>query len=417
MRPAVLSGRKGSMEDDLDGFRLLTTAEVAPLLATAVRHAGGELVDWEIDHVDRAPGDSTVATYTTVVDWAYGRREEVIGVCCRLGGLTGTDTAAELYVAGERKVALWFYPKDPDLPGLAKAAYPQSLAEICNSHKVFSKQVSAEQLSLKMIGYRPRRRAVLKATNLNTGEVVYVKVLREKYAKQISLRHQLLLDAGIPVAQILAATDDHMLILSQMQGTSLAAAIFAPHPPCDGGELIALLDRMPAALANLPRRPPWAESVRHYAEIIAETLPSLRPRLDAIVTTVEANLDFSGSENEATHGDFYEGQLLVNSRKVVGLLDIDTVGPGRRVDDLACLVAHLSTIQHMNASQTQRVHRVIREWVPVFDTRVDPAALRLRAAAVIVSLATGPFRGQEPNWALETTRMVGSAEALIKQIT
>jgi hypothetical protein len=31
---------------------------------------------------------------------------------------------------------------------------------------------------------------------------------------------------------------------------------------------------------------------------------------------------------------------------------------------------------------------------------------------VIVSLATGPYRGQEPNWQAETIRMIDSAVAL-----
>ena len=46
----------------------------------------------------------------------------------------------------------------------------------------------------------------------------------------------------------------------------------------------------------------------------------------------------------ATHGDFHEGQLTVTrvgeGWRPSGLLDVDTVGPGHRVDDLACLVAH-----------------------------------------------------------------------------
>ena len=71
----------------------------------------------------------------------------------------------------------------------------------------------------------------------------------------------------------------------------------------------------------------------------------------------------------------------------------------------------------MNAAQEARVHRLIRTWVPVFDTRVDPLELRLRAAAVIISLATGPFRGQEPDWEWETMRMIASAEALVRQVS
>ena len=56
--------------------------------------------------------------------------------------------------------------------------------------------------------------------------------------------------------------------------------------------------------------------------------------------------------------------------------------------------------------------RLIKLWLQVFDTRVDPGELRLRAAGVIVSLATGPYRGQEPNWEGETVGMIESAVSL-----
>jgi hypothetical protein len=99
---------------------------------------------------------------------------------------------------------------------------------------------------------------------------------------------------------------------------------------------------------------------------------------------------------------------------ITGVLDIDTIGPGRRADDLACMIAHLSTMQRMTAEQAASLTRLINLWLQVFDTRVDPAELRLRAGGVIVSLATGPDRGQEPNWQAETARMIESAVALVQ---
>ena len=45
---------------------------------------------------------------------------------------------------------------------------------------------------------------------------------------------------------------------------------------------------------------------------------------------------------------------------------------------------------------------------------MDPRELRLRAAAVIISLATGPYRGQEPNWEAETRAMLNAAEGLVR---
>ena len=86
------------------------------------------------------------------------------------------------------------------------------------------------------------------------------------------------------------------------------------------------------------------------------------------------------------------------------------------MDDLACLVAHLSTVQRMNTRQAARVQRLVRTWMPVFDARVDPVELRLRAAGVIISLATGPYRSQEPRWRQETMAIVDAAERLVRSV-
>lgn len=359
---------------DPDGSVLLTSDDVGALLAAAVQHAGGTLVSWALDHVDANPAQSTTATYSALVDWPYGRREELLGVSARASGPADTDTAAEIFADGQREVAVWIYPQDPDLPGLARAAYAESMAEVANSHHVFSRPVQPDDLNLQMIGYRPRRRAVVR---VGLGDqVVYVKVLRARLFDDVLARHRLLEQAGVPVAEVAATTDDHLLILRELPGQPLARAIFGTTEPCTAEGLIELLDSMPASVARLERRPPWSDAVRHYARMVSAAMPSLEPKLNRLVDLIGQGLSPIPPGNEPTHGDFHEGQVHVAGGRVCGLLDTDTVGPGRRADDLACLVAHLSTIQRMNASQEARVHQLIRRWVPVFDTRVDPAELR-----------------------------------------
>lgn len=402
---------------DPDGSVLLTSDDVGALLAAAVQHAGGNLVSWALDHVDANPAQSTTATYSALVEWPYGRREELLGVSARASGPADTDSAAEIFADGEREVAVWIYPQDPDLPGLARAAYAESMAEVCNSHGVFASQVSPADLQLQMIGYRPRRRAVVKVSYGDPPEVVYVKVLRARLFDDVLGRHRVLADAGLPVAEVAATTADHLLILRELPGRPLATAIFEPGEPCTAEALIELLDSMPASVARLDRRPPWPDAVGHYARMVSAALPALEPKLDRLVEVISQGLASIPPGDDPTHGDFHEGQVHVAGGRVCGLLDTDTIGPGRRADDLACLVAHLSTIQRMNSAQEARVHQLIRRWVPVFDTRVDATELRLRSAAVIISLATGPFRGQEPDWERETATMIGSAEALVRQVS
>ncbi|WP_341854822.1 hypothetical protein [Brachybacterium sp. GPGPB12] len=85
--------------------------------------------------------------------------------------------------------------------------------------------------------------------------------------------------------------------------------------------------------------------------------------------------------HDVVHGDFYEAQVFVQDGRVVGLLDIDTVGPGRRADDLACLLAHLSVLAdygnagRIDRGMQQRVEDAIRTWHETFQERVDPVEL------------------------------------------
>ncbi len=404
-------------DQDPDGSRLLTSPEVGELLGAAVEHAGGRLVSWALDHVDANPQQSTTATYSATVAWPYGERDELLGVSARASGPAATDSRAEIFADGEREVAVWIYPADPDLPGLARAAYTEQMAGILTDANVLGRPVGPAEVSLRMIGYRPRRRAVLKVEVGDPPVVLYCKVLRERVFHDVVRRHELLLDAGVPAPLIAATTPDALLVLHTLPGRSLAKAVFDEPDPCTAEQLIQLLDAMPMSITRLERRPPWSDAVQHYAQMVSAALPAATDKLARLVQQVTDGLAHIPLGNEPTHGDFHEGQVHVAGGRIVGMLDVDTVGPGRRADDLACLIAHLSTIQRMSPAQEARVHRLVRTWVPVFDTRVDPRELRLRAAAVIISLATGPFRGQEPDWEWETMRMIASAEALVRQVS
>lgn len=404
-----------AVQPDPDGSILLTTDAVADLLVAAVQHAGGRLVSWQLDHVDSAPNHSTTATYFAVVDWPYGRRTELLGVSARVGAPSRTDALAEIFADGDREVAVWIYPRDPDLPGLSRVTYPEQLADLLNARNLAGRLVAPSELDIRMIGYRPRRRAVVRA---RLGDLTfYIKVLRPKMFADIALKHRLLIEAGVPAPEALAETDDSLLVLRELPGRPLAKEIFCKDDPCTGEQLINILDAMPRAVADLERRPPWSDAVDHYAGIVAQALPSESSRLEWLVREITSGLRGIPLGNEPTHGDFHEGQLHVHDGRLVGILDVDTIGPGRRADDLACLIAHLSTVQGMDQRQAARVRNLLASWVPVFDERVDPVELRLRAAAVIVSLATGPYRSQEPQWQAQTTQVVGAAVALVRQVT
>lgn len=399
-----------------DGSRLLTSPRVGPLLQAAVEHAGGVLGDWKLDHVDTNPEHSTTATYLAQVTWPWGQRAELLGVSARSGDLLPTDRGAEVFADGNREVAVWLYPNDPDLPGLPRAAYPEQLAELLTTERVLPGPVTAEQLAVTMIGYRPRRRAVVEVAVRGTPEVFYIKVLRARLFEDILAKHRLLLEAGVPAPSVALVTPDHLMVTRALPGQSLAKALFDPGDPCTAEQLIGALDAMPGSVAKLERRAPWSDAAAHYASMVTSAVPQLGPDLAWAVQQIREGLTGIPLGDEPTHGDFHEGQLRVADGAIVGMLDVDTIGPGRRADDLACLMAHLSTIQRMNPQQEGKVRDLLARWVPVFDERVDPVELRLRTAAVVISLSTGPYRGQEAQWRDTTATMVRTAVALVRQV-
>jgi hypothetical protein len=401
---------------DADGAVLLTSADVRPLLVAAVEHAGGTLIGWRLQHVDSQPGSSTTATYAATVDWPTGRREELLGASARVGGRRGNDDRAVVFGDGDREVAVWLYPDDPDLPGLRRAASVTEVGTMLAEHQLVSSPPPPEAVSLQMISYRPRRRAVLKVTLAGPagGQTYFVKVLREVAVAPTLERHRLLLGAGFPAPAVAAITPDFCLVLPEVTGRPLAEALFDEAMPCSAESLIGLLDAMPPAVVALPRRPPWSDGIASYAEMIASALPAAVPQLTWLVNQITTGLAGIPLGNEPTHGDFHEGQVFVSGGVITGVVDIDTIGPGRRADDLACLLAHLSTVQGMSVEQAIGLNRLVNLWAPVFEARVDPIELRLRAASVVVSLATGPYRAQQPQWESETMTMLNAAGVLAR---
>jgi aminoglycoside phosphotransferase (APT) family kinase protein len=137
-------------------------------------------------------------------------------------------------------------------------------------------------------------------------------------------------------------------------------------------------------------------------------LPDLRPRLDALTAAIAAA---PAGEHEAVpvHGDFYEGQLLAEDGAVTGLLDVDTAGRGHRIDDWATLLAHLVVLEQVLPGAAA---------LPRYRAELHAAALRRwpagqlapRVAAVLLGLATGPFRVQQQGWPERTAARLATAE-------
>lgn len=411
-----------------DGSELLTGPGAGGLLRSAVGNSGGVLHSWQLDHVDHRPGRSTKALYRTMVTWPEldgpdaAAREELFGASAHIG-----EREKDLYVAeqtlvmtdGDINVRVWRYPHDPWLPMLPQVCYPDVVGRTLHDLGIALGPDPRAPIAIDVVSYRPGRRAVLRASQ--GGSAVFLKVMQPHRSEEIVDRHQRLLSAGVPVPEVLAHHDG-LVVLRELPGRPLSRAVVDEGvAACSAQDLVALLDRLPASLYPLPLRPPWTDSVEFYAGIVSSSVPALAPRLDALVRAIREGLAamerrMDVRPHDVVHGDFYEAQVFVQDGRVVGLLDIDTVGPGRRADDLACLLAHLSVLAdygnagRIDRAMQQRVEEAIGTWEGVFAERVDPTELALRSAGVVLSLATGPHRQQESAWEAATEAIVRVAE-------
>jgi hypothetical protein len=376
---------------DLD---LLTDA--GAFLRPAVAAAGGRLVAWQARHVDHQPGGGVTVGYHARVRWPGGVREERLGAC------TGRiPSGAFVLEDGDARVAVWRFPYDPDLPGLPAAFDPASVGAFLSSLGLDGPP------ALRVRAYRPRRRAVIEAVGPRGR--VFLKVVRPRKVAALHERHRMLVGAGVPVPHSLGYTPDGVVALQALPGRSLRDALRRGErrlPP--GAALLDLLDRLPAALADLPARSSWRDRVEHYAAVVAAALPAqagLARRLGS-----EIYAESAVGPTVPVHGDFYEAQVRVHNGQLTGLLDVDTAGPGDRMDDLACLLGHLSVLAQIDRHRAPAINGLGARYLAAFERTVDAVALRTRVAAVVMSLATGPHRVQEPNWPAATAQRLRLAE-------
>jgi hypothetical protein len=282
-----------------------------------------ELTGWQY-----RPGAEVTAGYR--VSYADGQREVVDDLFATTADLG--DAAASVAADGLR-FSVWRHPHDPRLRGLAAACDPDQARAWPG--------VGPGLRRLDLISYRPLRRAVLRASS-ETGDA-YLKVLRPDRADRLAIRQRLFADAGLTPA-LAGRPAPGVLVTPEAPGVSLASRLAEPDGVPTTGAVVELLDRLPAGLAELDRRPAWSDRLDFHAATAAQRLPEQTGRIQALAAHVQQALDTAPvGPPVPTHGDFYEANVMVDGDRL-GLIDLESAGPGLREDDLACLLAHLAVL-------------------------------------------------------------------------
>lgn len=390
-----------------DDIELLTGPLASDILSAALAVEGAGLDTWQVRDIHHRPGAGVSVGYTVAVP--EGPEQYLVATTAAISASPGPGLVR--LESGNKVVHVWRHPADPELPALAPACSPQELQDRLRLTRT---------PIVELLTYRPTRRAVLRIRDEELpGGMAYTKVVRPDVINQLASRHHMLIDAGVPAPEVLLVEEDGLLVIRAGRGTPLAVLLSDGVDDAHGllETLVGVLDRLPTAVMDLPRRPAWAERSGHYAHAARAVLPQHSDRINRLANGIAAALAASDAGPLVpTHGDFYEANLLVGDGHVTTLLDVDSVGPGHRVDDLACLLAHVSVLPHLAPDTYPMVPELLATWTRQCTAMVeDPRALNARTAGVVLSLVAGARREGAPDWLRDAEGRLREAESWLSR--
>lgn len=397
----------------------LLSGEGAGEMLSAAMNGLGVVRSWQVHSVHHRPGAGVTVGYSVQVDYRAGHGEspmqlpgsdEVVDeyICATTGRLSNpgpSDQLVRMEGPGGMIVHVWRHPADPELPALATACDPSAMTDLLGV-----------PVGLELLSYRPTRRAVLRV-NYPDGARAYAKVVRPAHLASLSKRHRMLTDAGVPAPRVLAEDQRGLVLISSGLGQPLAnllAAGMGSRTDAIFHELIRVLDQFPPQATSLTHRPSWSDRSDHYAHAATTVLPDLQPRIDILAAGIKELMAASDpGPIVPVHGDFYEANILMNADAgtVECIIDVDSLGPGHRVDDIACLLGHVSVLPHLAPRVYPHVPHELERWSQLAESAVDPVALFARCAGVTLSLVAGARREDGREWMSDAEGRLAAAEA------
>ena len=405
MRHAVHISRSHDRHVTIDDALLpsaahLTGPGAVDLLRPAVAAEGGALVSCRASQVQYRPESDLVVRYRCEISRNGTIASDTLLAATTIGGpYPGTLPIEATTPDGTTlSVGVWRWPFDPILSELRTMVTPPLARERVGD-------LVGSDIHIEVVAYRPTEHAVIRVRG-DLGEI-YVKVVASATTASLIARHRALGDAGLPVPAILRSGPG-WIAMEALLGTTLRERLKS------GTQRLPSPDRYRRMLETLsavhlddaaPVRS-RIDDAPHHAAMLSTVLPDAGGRLAEIAEQLSAPQ--VGSAVGTVHGDLHEAQLVVDDDDVTGILDIDDVGRGDRLDDVATLVGHLRFRAATSADPRIEGYAVrVRDALSheFADTDVDR-----HIAAVLVGLATGPFRIQQARWEATTLQVLDMIE-------
>jgi hypothetical protein len=374
--------------------------------------------DVRVHHVRYAPGTKLVVRYDVGLD---GRRYDAVAMIAARPYLSRRAVKPEnvalaclvvgrspapmpLHYDPELDALIQWYPLDLELPALAEP--PTRLVDELEAAGVNLGEVGGDPVTL---GYRPRRRAVLRV-----GEHV-LKI----YAKNE--------DFAVATANLVAAASLPGIRTAAFEGylpgrLLTVQPLLSGSPPArpadvalEAGELLRELQAAWGSYAPAqPReaglavaRPSQQLAVAEAsARFVAAILPALGGRLEALLRELEATVP-SIDRLVLSHGDFSARQLLV-APDGLAVVDLDAMRLAPAAFDPATYAAHLV---FGGPDDLDHASEALEELLEGYGGR--PLGLSWYLSTCILRHSRSPFRYLDAHWPERVEGMVAAAETAL----
>ena len=297
-------------------------------------------------------------------------------------------------------VRVFRFPDDPDLPGLASAADPETALTLVKKHVM---SIPPRRIRVEVVRYRPGNHAVLRH---RLGKArFYVRAMKPPAMSALLDAAELVARSSFSVPRIAGHWHEGAVVwMSEIPGQNLRQYIRAGKQP-DPDTLLGGLESLWAIPAETGNGRPFNLSNR-YRGAKQEIKNAVRDHDDARreYDRVVAALDpfvRTWQPRGTAHNDFYDDQMLVLPDGRLVLVDFEETGPGDPMLDVGNFLAHL---RWSAMSGTEKRAAIRMEYHGIFKDAAldrfgwDEGELGLREGVCLFRTCIFPVIRPRPDW-------------------
>ncbi len=328
----------------------------------------------------------------------------------------------------EASIMVYGFPADPCLTGLVEATDPQAMKQ--RFKELWREQhLRVRRVLVEPLAYTPLSRVALGYEVLCESRADGLPHIRRLVGKMDSQHEAAKLfasnwavwraaDGRVDLAPPVGFISELDLTLQEhIQGTKLESLTGAKSFP-------KLLRRTARALADLQALPvplsksrtPGKEGItlRRRTQMVSAIAPDQAPRVEDLAAQACSMIESEAVVNGLIHGDFYLGNILVASDRIV-LIDLDNMAQGDPASDVGRLLASLRMQSFQKYRRMTDFDDAAEAFLSSYLRRSGQPERRARLfeAVWLLKSAGTPFRMQREDWHADILCLLDEVERLL----